>query len=268
MKKLQTLLLAAAIFFQTATPSAAYTVTCTNCSQTAMQVLEYALSSQQLANLVQAYDQYVQQTAQQIEMVAQNVQQYSNMLQNTAKLPSNLIKDISGELSKLSQVTSSLNTLRNDVMGIAGVFDELYRSQDEFKNLANLPKELMGGSSSQYKKYWDSWSERVDESTKATFQLSAKQLQDLENSGQLESYINELLSTPDGQQKALMAGNQLAALQIQEARQLRELIATKFHSDLASQTKAEKEGQFSKEKKRAVTDFSKLDTNPTEDPAF
>jgi len=44
-----------------------------------------------------------------------------------------------------------------------------------------------------------------------------------------------------------MAGNQLAALQVQEARQLRELMATQLQSDLASQIKSEKEEQMQRE---------------------
>lgn len=249
----------------------AKSVYCTNCSNTATQAIQKALESESLSELKSAYEQYVKQTEQQIRMVQQNVEQYANMLQNTAKLPANLVSQVSSELSKLSRITSALNTLRNDVKGISGVFDQLYRTKDEFKNLANMPKELMSGSGGvgkTYEGYWDDWSDRVDKSTKATFQLSASQLKDLEQSGQLEAYINQLLSTPDGQQKAIMAGNQLAALQIQESRQLRELVATKFQSDLASQEKAEKESQFSAEMVRGLSDFSKINTKPVQDKGY
>lgn len=64
-----------------------------------------------------------------------------------------------------------------------------------------------------------------------------------------------------------MAGNQLAALQIQEARQLRELLATKIQSDLASQDKAEKEGQMGQELHRQMlNNFDKVDTKSYSDP--
>lgn len=265
--KTLSLLLAFTLFFS---PSvwAAYTVTCTNCSNTAMQNLQHAVASQQLTSLKQSYDQYVEQTAKQLAILQENIKQYNNMLQNTAQLPANLIKDVSQNLQKLSAITGQLNTLKNDIQGMANVFDELYRTQDEFKNLANLPGELLSGGSQTYQQYWDKWSDRVDESTKATFQLSSQQLKELENSGQLQSYINSLLTTPDGQQKALMAGNQLAALQIEESRQLRELIATKFQSDLASQAKTEKEEQFSEEKKRRLTDFEGMDFKKKEDSRY
>lgn len=239
------------------------TVYCTNCSNSALQALERAIAASQLAELKTAYDEYIQQTAAQLEMVRQNIEQYENMLKHTERLPENLIGSISGELSKLSQITGALHTLRNDITGMAGVFDELYRTRDELKTLANL-----AGRTATYQSYWDDWSKRVDDATRATYQLSGSQLADLQNSGRIESYINSLLSTPEGQQEALMAGNQLAALQIHEARQLRELVATKFQSDLSSQTKAEKEGQYSEEVSRALTDFSTLNFNPTPHKGF
>lgn len=260
-----------AIFALWAGSAHAYSVYCWNCSTTATQMLQKAIQTSKLAELKKAYDEYIQQTAQQIKMVQQNIEQYANMVQNTVQLPANLIQEISGELSKLGRVTSALNTLRTDVQGMAGVFDQLYKTRDEFKKLANLPKELLtgsGGGGELYGQYWDEWATRVDESTKATFQVSASQLKDLEDTGRLESYINSLLSTPDGQQKAIMAGNQLAAIQIQEARQLRELVATKIQSDLASQEKKEKEEQYSMELGRALSDFSNINTKPVEDKGY
>lgn len=246
-------------------PAHAWTVYCTNCSEMATQWLQKAISSEKLAELKAAYQQYVQQTLQQIQILQSNIQQYTNMVKNTVQLPANLIKEVSGELKKLAQITGAINTMRNDIMGMGKVFDELYRAQDELKDLANLPKELMGEGGQQYNAMWDNWSKRVDESTKATFQLTAQQLKDLEDSGQLENYIDRLLSTPDGQQKAIMAGNQLAALHIQEARQLRELIATKFQSDLSSQEKAEKERQMDEELNRKMLDGFK-EAQPHPDP--
>lgn len=248
--------------------SAAYTVYCTNCSDRVTQAIEKATSLEQLKTLLKEYDEAIQQTAAQLQMVQQNIEQYTNMVQNTVMLPAHLISKVSGELSKVGQITGTLNTLRNDVAGLGNVFDGLYQTQDEFKKLAGLPKDMLSQGGATYRTNWDSWSRRVDESTRATFQLSGSQLKDLEESGELEAYMNELLSTPDGQQKALMAGNQLAALQIQEARQLRELIATKVQSDLAGQVKAEKGEQFSEEVARELTDFKKLNLKPIDDPGF
>ena len=62
-----------------------------------------------------------------------------------------------------------------------------------------------------------------------------------------ERIVNVQELTPDGQMRAIQAGNQLSALQVQEARQLRELMATQVQSQLASQMKAEKESQMAEE---------------------
>ncbi len=244
------LLLALCCSLSLAAPARADTVYCTNCSMNALQALEYALATSQLAELKTAYDEYVQQTVAQLEMVQQNIKQYENMLQHTVQLPAHLIGAISGELSKLSQITGALHTLRNDITGMAGVFDELYRTRDELKTLANMPKDILSGQGT------------------ATFQLSGSQLADLQNSGRMESYINGLLSTPEGQQEAIMAGNQLAALQIHEARQLRELVATKFQSDLSTQQMEQRQKQLSEDISRAKTNFSTLDFTPKADPRY
>ena len=248
-------------------PVHAMTVTCTNCSSKVMQALERITNVEKLKTLAKEYNEAIRQTAAQLEMVQQEINMYTNMVKNTVMLPANLIRKLSGELSKVARITNALNTMRNDVAGMSKVFDGLYAAQDELKNLANMPRAMIGQGSMTYRTSWDNWSTRVDESTRATFQLSGKQLQELENSGELENYMNELLSTPEGQQQALMAGNQLAALQIQEARQLRELLATKIQSDLASQEKAEKEGQMSQELHRHMLDgMDKIGTASKADP--
>lgn len=248
-------------------PALADVVYCTNCSDKVTQALERVTSLEQLQTLIKSYDEAIQQTAAQLEMVQQNIEQYANMVQNTVRLPRELISKISAKLSEAGRVTAALNSMRADIQGLARIHEELYGTRDDLKNLANLPRNLLTQGVSAYHTSWDTWSDRVDRATQATFQLSGHQLKQLSESGELEGYVNSLLDTPEGQQQALMAANQLAALQIQEARQLRELIATKVQSDLASQTKKEKEGQMAEEIKRTMTkDLDMIDTSSHPDP--
>ena len=248
-------------------PALADVVYCTNCSDKVTQALERVTSLEQLQTLIKSYDEAIQQTAAQLEMVQQNIEQYANMVQNTVRLPRELISKISAKLSEAGRVTAALNSMRADIQGLARIHEELYGTRDDLKNLANLPRNLLTQGVSAYHTSWDTWSDRVDRATQATFQLSGHQLKQLSESGELEAYVNSLLDTPEGQQQALMAANQLAALQIQEARQLRELIATKVQSDLASQTKKEKEGQMAEEMQRTMTkDLDEVDTSPHPDP--
>ena len=110
------------------------TVYCTNCSDKFMQAIEKATSLEQLKTLVKEYDEAIQQTAAQLQMVQQNIEQYTNMVQNTVALPKEMIRKISAEMSKFGKITGALSTMRNDVVGLGNVFDELYSAQSELKD--------------------------------------------------------------------------------------------------------------------------------------
>lgn len=241
-------LLSLTVLVMFATPAHALTVTCTNCSTNLVQLLDRITSMEQLQNVIGQYHENIQQTAQQIRMVQQNIEQYANMMQNTMQLPANLVNELKGNLTRLANLSSNLKTLRGDIVGLGQVFNSLFPEQSLFGDLAGATPEQVEAANAKYQQQWDKWSESVDQASQATFQLSGHQLDDLQkDAGRFQSYLDELLSTPDGQQKAIMAGNQLSALQVQEARQLRELMATQVQSNLASQMKAEKESQMSEE---------------------
>ena len=223
-------------------------VTCTNCSNMVIQALERVTNMEQLTTLMNKYKEAITQTAQQIQMVQQLIQQYANMLQNTAQLPSNLINELKGNFTRLASLSSTLQTQRGDMTALGQVFMNLFPEQSVFADLAGASPAQVKQANARYEAEWNKWAANVDEATKATFQLSGQQLADLQKEPErFQSYIDNLLSTPDGQQKAIMAGNQLTALQVQEVRQLRELMATQIQSNLATIMKAEKESQMQEE---------------------
>ncbi len=257
MKKI--LLVMTALVWLCATPAYAITVTCTNCSNNLLQILDRMTNMEQLSTLINEYHESITQTAQQIRMVQQNIEQYANMLQNTAQLPANLIGELQGNLTRLASLSGNLKTLRGDIVGLGQVFNSLFPEQSLFGELAGASPQQVEAANAKYQQKWDKWSETVDQASQATFQLSGSQLDDLQkDAGKFQAYLNELLSTPDGQQKAIMAGNQLSALQVQEARQLRELMATQVQSNLASQMKSEKESQMSQEAWRDTLKTNKI----------
>ena len=95
------------------------------------------------------------------------------------------------------------------------------------------------------------------------------QLKDLEESGKMEDYINDLVNNADGRNEMLQAGNQLAKLQYSEARQLRELVATTIQSNLATQVRDEKEKQLAEEIYRNITNTDQLSEEKIEElPLF
>jgi P-type conjugative transfer protein TrbJ len=233
---------------------------CTNCSEFVTQQLERIISLEQLSQLRNQVSEAVSETAQQIRMVQQNIEQYANMLQNTAQLPAALVTQFQGEFSRLASLSSVLKTQRGDMMALERLFMNLYPEQSLFRDLAGASPAQVEEANARYELEWNKWAANVDQAAQATFQLSGQQLAELQQDPQrFQQYIDALLSSPDGLQKALMAGNQLASLQTLDARQLRELMATRTQSALASQMKDEKESQMRQELWRDVSKTGRLD---------
>ena len=252
-------LLSLAMLVMLASPAQAFVVTCTNCSNMLVQMLDRITNMEELATLMNDYQESITQTAQQIRMVQQNIEQYQNMIQNTVQLPANLVNELKGSLTRLSLLTNKLKTQRGDIVALGEVFNSLFPELGFLGGLASSTPERVAEANAKYRAQWDKWAESVDQASQATFQLSGHQLEELQkDAGRFDQYLDELLSTPDGQQKAIMAGNQLSALQVQEARQLRELMATQVQSSLASQMKAEKESQTAQEAWRDTLKTNKI----------
>jgi len=224
------------------TPSSA--IVCSNCSTIVQQILDEITNISQLAELISQTEQSMQQTEQQITMV-------NNMLQNTKQLSA-----AANGLTQLAQLTVQLNVQRGDLNSLAQIFNSQYPEQSTYSNISNQ----------QLQSYQDNWSQEVDRASQATFQLSGKQLADLQDSGGLQDHMNQLLSTPDGQMQAIQAGNQLSAIQIQEARALRELVATNTQSTVSTQMKAEKNDELRMEQWRKATAPGNHDFSSCEKP--
>ncbi len=240
------LLVAICSFFIGVNQGKANVVYCVNCSDRFMQALDRVTNVEQLKQLYLDYGESVQQTAHQLKNVQQNVEMITDMIHNTTALPRNLVREGYNELTRLAQITNSINTIKSDIMGLEKIFDEKYKTQEELNRIANFPNELVSERNITIRANMKIMNERIDEATKATFQLSGSQLKELEDSGQLEAHINALMES-DGRNGILMAANKLAQEQIKETRQLRELIATTVQSNLATQVRDEKEKQLSDE---------------------
>jgi P-type conjugative transfer protein TrbJ len=236
-----------------AAPAKALTVVCTNCSDVWTQQMERATSLEQLKSMLDTYREAIEQTRQQIALVQNNIQQYQNMIKNTLSLPNDLINLVKGEFAELAKLTNEINTLKNDVLATGEIFDDLYPDLDLIKNLAG------GNGDMSIKDVWSKWSQETDRAAKATFQVTGSQLKDLaENSEALDRHIDNLLSTPEGQMQAIQSGNSLAAMQVNEMRQLRALMATSIQSTTQAMMKDEKREQLSVERREQLMDKSGL----------
>ena len=229
----------------------AKTVWCLNCSDKWTQKMERVTNVEQLRNAVKTYHEEMEQTQKQIQILQTTIQQYENMLKNTVNLPQNILGEMKGTFSQLAQLTNSLNLQKGDYMAMGQIFDEVYPGLDIIKGLAG------GDSDMTVDEIWQKWSAEADRAALATFQVTANQLRDIaENSGDLDNQVSRLLSTPEGQMQALQSGNSLAAIQIDELRQLRMLMATNIQMTTQMAMKDEKREQLSKEQIDHIMDTS------------
>ncbi|MCL2029801.1 MAG: P-type conjugative transfer protein TrbJ [Deltaproteobacteria bacterium] len=234
-------------------PASALTVLCANCSETWTQQMERVTSLEQLRSLLNTYHEAIQQTQQQIELVRNNIQQYQNMVQNTLNLPRNLLNQVTGQFSDLARLINTVKLLKGDILGMSEVFNETYPELELIKNIAR------GDSDKSIKEIWEIWSKETDRAAEATFQVTGQQLKDLaENSDDLDRHISDLLSTPEGQMQALQSGNSLAAIQIDEMRKLRTMMAVSIQSATQAMMKEEKREQLSVEHREFLLDKSGL----------
>ena len=238
-----------------AAPGQALTVACVNCSDNWTQQMERVINLEQLKNMLNTYQEAIQQTQQQIALVQSNLQQYQNMIQNTVNLPQNLLNQVKGQFSQLAQLTNKLNLQKGDYLALGQVFNDIYPSLELLKSITD------GSGVKEVKEVWEKWSTEVDRAAQATFQLTGSQLKDLgENSDDLDRHISSLLSTPEGQMQAIQSGNSLAAIQIDELRQLRALMATNIQAATQALMKDEKREQLSVEQREYLLDPSGLAT--------
>lgn len=235
------LIVAFMLVLHVSTSVIAKTVYCSNCSDRFTQALERATSLEQLKNIANSYLEDVKQTTQQIALVKNNLEQLANMVQNTLSLPESLLNQAKQDLNQLANITTSLNTQRGDVFAMAQIFDEIYPAMDLMGNILTDPAQTVQGA-------WEQWTQASDRAAESVFQLTGYQLADLaQNSSELNNHIDRLLATPEGQMQAIQAGNNLTALQLEEMRKLRELMATATQAQVMAHMKEEKKEQLAKE---------------------
>jgi len=75
------------------------------------------------------------------------------------------------------------------------------------------------------------------------------------------------LKTPEGQEQALEAANQLAAMQLKDSIALREIMATMAQGQAMATAKSEKKDEMSQEMWRKATNSDKLKNGPKNDQA-
>ena len=207
--------------------------------------MDRATNLQQLARLSDQLVQEISQTEQQIRMVQQNIERYQNMVQNTQNLGPEVLTQLSGEYRRLGNLYSEIETRRGDLEAMRRAYKDMYPSYGD-----------------QYQQRWQTWSAEVDRANKATLEQSGRQLKDLQEADSYDSNIQQLLNSPQGRMEAIQAGNQLTAIQLQEARELRALMATSLQEQAAVNAKREKVEQAREEQYQRLFKPRETPVNP------
>ncbi len=253
---------------------------CGNCSQEVMDVIRQATNLEEFVTQTRiileelgietdSLEELMTQTKEALKQTEEALKQTEMMGKDLAGLGEDLKKHPLELLMKLAEKTSELETKRADSNLLIQVFNELYPEQSMFADLAGADQSKIDEVNRVYQEHYDKWSKTIHEATRATFRLTGDQLKELEEDDELKDYLTSLLSTPEGNLQALQAANDLAAVQLEESRKLRSLIATQAQDTAFGRMKAEKEDEMIKERWRNATTTDQLEKkNDTPSPLY
>ncbi len=226
---------------------AAYTVYCTNCSTMFTQALDRITNLKQLEQLVSQYKEDIQQTAHQMTMVKQNIEQLSDMARNTKNLDPSMLSALKHRFLDLGGLVTKTAHQKGEMDTLIRVYQTLYPTYDEMGRLVR--HDTPEANAEALRRYQD-WSNQVDGAVMSTFRMSGSQLEELAGSEEFDAHVQELLNSPEGRMEALQAANQLSAMQIEENRKMRALLATSIQSQAQVNAKEEKQDQYDRERWR------------------
>ncbi len=188
-------------------------VSCINCSDRFIQELQHVKDIEQLAEMVRQYN----------TMLAQ----YQNQLQNTLNLPTHLKDNIILQTKYAVQDLKNLKTYNADLTALQQIFKNAFPGYEGLEDIiVNGEKVSLNESIESHIERNKRWANTTDTTLQEAFSMSGDQLNDLINSGQFENHMEDLLSTKAGRMQAIEAGNQIQAMNVQELRSLRGLLAT------------------------------------------
>ncbi|SDP02067.1 hypothetical protein [Desulforhopalus singaporensis] len=241
MKKIIiTTTLAVSIMFGPQNSSALF---CSNCSTVFTQLFQYVediesvvqltkqyyLQQQQYEQSLNDYIEFIKQTTEMIEQTKQLTNQTDNMIQNTINLPGHLKDRVIIESKYLLKALGKLKSFKADQEVLQEIYTETFPGLEEIK-IEGLPvEERIAIYDEQYKNA----TLKIDDVLKSSFGLSGEQLEQLEQTGEFDAYLRDLLSEKEGNLDAIEAGNQVMGLIAQELRDQRALTATYYQAQSA-----------------------------------
>ncbi len=238
MKKLivALFLLTSTLSFQPA--QAGIPVLCENCSDRFLQAMQFDTQGQQ-------YAKDIEQLIESVKRYQNMMLRYENMLRNTANLPMHLKENIILQAKYAVQDLKNLKAYNADIQALQTIFSNAFPGYEAIEDLiVNGEPVSLDEAIAQHNQRNKTWSDATDQLLEQGFSMSGSQLNGLIDSGQFDSHMQDLLSTKEGRMQAIEAGNQIQAMNVQEMRSLRALLATHIQAQntyMATQQAKEQE---------------------------
>jgi P-type conjugative transfer protein TrbJ len=176
---------------------AQWAVTCTNCSTTWTQLLQYAKEAQSLATQLQQY-----QT---------QLQQYANMITNTVALPQEIWGAVQSDIMRVQALSNAASLLS----GNSGSIITRLQSASAYANQAAS----VGGIAGQF----TGWQQTIGNNLNTLGRSLGLQQSQQQNEASILDALQQHSQSAQGQMQAIQAGNELAGA---NAAQLAQIQAT------------------------------------------
>ncbi|MGR3715265.1 MAG: P-type conjugative transfer protein TrbJ [Thermohalobaculum sp.] len=181
--------------------NAQWAVTCTNCSTTWTQLLQYAKEAQSLATQLQQY-----QT---------QLQQYQNMVTNTVALPEEVWGTVQSDIMRVQALSNAASLLS----GNSGSMISRLQSASAYANQATS----LGNIAGQF----TTWQQTIGNNLNTMGQTLGLQQSQQQSQAAIIQALQQHATSAQGQMQAIQAGNELAGANAEQLVQIQStLVAT------------------------------------------
>ena len=159
-------------------------VTCTNCSTTWTQLLQYAKEAQQLATQLQSY---------QLQL-----QQYANMITNTVALPSQIWATVQSDIMQVRNLSNAASLLSGNSGSIIARLQSVSAYANQVGSLGNIAGQF------------SMWQQTIGNNLNTMGRTLGLQQSQQQNGAAIVAALQQHSQSAVGQMQAIQAGNELA----------------------------------------------------------
>jgi P-type conjugative transfer protein TrbJ len=179
---------------------AQYAVTCTNCSTTVTQLLQYAKEAQELGTQLQ---QYQTQLAQ-----------YANMVTNAAALPQEVWGTVQSDILQVQALSNAASLLSGNSGSMISRLQSASGYASQIGNLGNVPNQF------------GMWQQTIGNNLDTMGRTLGLQQSQQQSQAAILETLQQHSQSAQGQMQAIQAGNELAGANAAQLAQIQATLTT------------------------------------------